>query len=309
MLSVVSVGVIAAVVTIAASVIYFDSLGDIALTREISNDTSANHDIVIRGREVDIDASSNRQLLELVDIAVNEIASSIITETTLAYGSPTLLVRQDETPEEEIDSSLRAVLINAPELRGNSVLTDGAWPSNQASVGEIEQGQMLIDVALDEAVAIEFGYSVGDTVVVEPFWDDLNDSLAVKITGLFARNEANPRFWASIEDQFGLDDEDLNYLPFIPDPGVFESSVGPYFPGMTVRYSWRYHVDSSRVRASDANDLLLGFDELKAQLQPKIGSYSQSIPLQDVLTRNQQQTFFSRLPMTVVFSVIAAVVL
>ncbi len=309
MLSVVSVGVVAAVVTIAASVIYFDSLGDIALTREISQDRSANHDIVIRGREVDVDASSNQQLLDLVDTAVHEVASSIITETTLAYGSPTLLVMRDEKAEEEIDESLRAVLINAPELRGNSVLTEGAWPSSNLSVSQVEPGQLLIEVALDEAVAAEFGYVRDQIVVVEPFWDDLNDSLAVKITGLFARNEANARFWASIEDQFGLDDEDLNYLPFVPDPGVFESNVGPYFPGMAVRYSWQYHVDSSRVRASGANDLLLGFDELKAQLQPKIGSYSQSIPLQDVLSRNQQQTFFSRLPMTVVFSVIAAVVL
>jgi hypothetical protein len=309
MLSVVSVGVIAAVVTIAASVIYFDSLGDIALTREISLDTSVSHDIVIRGREVDIDASSNQELLELVDVAVNEIASSIIIGKTLAYGSPTLLMQQDEMGETEIDDSLRAVLINAPELRGNSVLTRGTWPSSNVTVGEFEPGQMLIEVALDEVVAAEFGYLLDDIVVVEPFWDDLNDSIAVKISGLFTRNEANPRFWASIEDQFGLDDEDLNYLPFVPDPDVFASQVGPYFPGMTVRYSWRYHVDSSRVRASGASDLLLGFDELKAQLQPKIGGYSQSIPLQDVLTRNQQQTFFSRLPMTVVFSVIAAVVL
>ena len=41
----------------------------------------------------------------------------------------------------EIDPSLRAVLINAPELRGNSVLTDGRWPSNKSSVGETEPGR------------------------------------------------------------------------------------------------------------------------------------------------------------------------
>ena len=59
MLTVVSLGVVAAVVTIAASVIYFDTLGDIALTREIAKDTSPSHDIVITGRQRNFDAASN----------------------------------------------------------------------------------------------------------------------------------------------------------------------------------------------------------------------------------------------------------
>ena len=307
MLAVVSVGVVAAVVTIAASVIYFDSLGDIALTREIANDRVGSHDIVISGQETDINAASNRRILELVETSVDEFASPIITDLTLAYGSTTLMVEQAKSPDIELDNSLRAVLINAPELRSNSILTAGSWPS--VIVGENEPGQLLIDVALEESAAGLLELVVGDTVVVAPFWDDLNDSIAVRISGTFVLSGPDPNFWAEVEDKFFLDDPDLNFLPLIPDPGVFESVVGPYLPGMTVRYFWRFHVDSSRVNASGANKLLLGFDELKAELQPKINSYSQKIPLQSLLERNQQQTFFSRLPMTVVFSVIAAVVL
>lgn len=307
MLAVVSVGVMAAVVTIAASVIYFDSLGDIALTREIANDKVGSHDIVISGRETDIDAASNRRILELVETSVDEFASPIITDLTLAYGSTTLMVEQAKSPDTELNESLRAVLINAPELRGNSILTAGSWPSE--IVGENEPGQLLIDVALEESAAGLLELVVGDTVVVAPFWDDLNDSIAVRISGTFVRSGADPNFWSDVADKFFLGDPDLNFLPLIPDPGVFESVVGPYLPGMTVRYFWRFHVDSSRVNASGANKLLLGFDELKAELQPKISSYSQKIPLQSLLERNRQQTFFNRLPMTVVFSVIAAVVL
>ena len=309
MLSVVSIGVVAAVVTIAASVIYFDSLGDIALKREISADTGATHDIVITGRENDVDAASNGELLGLVDTAVTKVASSIITDVTIAYGSPTLLVDPpaSDDPEAEIDDSWRAVLVNAPDLQVNSVLTAGAWPTDE--VDEADSRQMLIDAAVDEVVLEEYGVSVGDTIVVTPFWDDVNESVAVRISGTYIRTDSADDFWADLDRQFGLDDEDLKYLAFVPNPGVFESSVGPYLPGMTVRYFWRFHVDSAKVKASGANKLLLGFDEIKAELQPKIRSYSQDIPLQDVLARNQQQTFFSRLPMTVVFSVIAAVVL
>jgi len=307
MLTVVSVGVVAAVVTIAASVIYFDSLGDIALTREIDNDKAGSHDIFISGSETDIDAASNRRILELVETSVDEFASSIITDLTLAYGSTTLMVEQAKSPDTELDDSLRAVLINAPELQGNSILTAGSWPS--AIVGENDPGQLLIEVALEESAAGLLELVVGDTVVVAPIWDDLNDSIAVRISGTFARSETDPNFWSEVAEKFFLDDPDLNFLPLIPDPGVFESVVGPYLPRMAVRYLWRFHVDSSRVSASGANKLLLGFDELKAELKPKISSYSQKIPLQSLLERNQQRTFFSRLPMTVVFSVIAAVVL
>ncbi|MCZ6539739.1 MAG: hypothetical protein O6922_07950, partial [Chloroflexi bacterium] len=70
-LTVVSLGVIAAVVTIAASVIYFDSLGDIALKREIARDGGSTHDIVITGRQRDVDAASNQRMLGLVESAVD----------------------------------------------------------------------------------------------------------------------------------------------------------------------------------------------------------------------------------------------
>ncbi|HJP27699.1 MAG TPA: hypothetical protein QF694_02695, partial [Dehalococcoidia bacterium] len=137
MLTVVSVGVVSAVVTIAASVIYFDSLGDIALKREISAGGGANHDIVISGRETDVDAASNQELLGLVESAVDEIASSVATDMTLTYGSPTLLVEPPENadpdPEAvvpETDGSWRAVLVNAPDLQVNSLLTEGDWPSS-----------------------------------------------------------------------------------------------------------------------------------------------------------------------------------
>ena len=303
MLAVVSVGVVAAVVTIAASVIYFDSLGDIALEREILTDGEANHDIVITGRETNVDPLTNGDILGLVDRTVREVSSSIITGSTITYGSPTLII---DAPE-GTDSSWRAVLMSAPDMQSNSVLTSGAWPSQQT--GEGSAGQLLIEVALDEDAAEGFGLSVGDVVQVAPFWDDVNDSMTVLISGTYSRADAAVGFWTDIDRQYGLDDNDLKFLPLVPAPGVFESVVAPYLPGMTVKYFWRYQVDSGLVKASGTKKLLLGFDEIKAQLQPQIGSYSQDIPLKDVLLRNQQQTFFSRLPMTVVFSVIAAVVL
>ena len=307
MLTVVSLGVMAAVVTIAASVIYFDSLGDIALAREIANDKVSSHDIVISGKETDIDGTRNQSLLELVETSVYEFASPIITNLTIAYGSTTLMVEQAKSSNIDLDDSLRAVLINAPAIQDNSIMTAGSWPST--TVSETKTEQLLIDVALEESAAKLLKLSVGDTVIVRPFSDDLSNSITLRISGTFSKSGSDPNFWPEISDKFFLDDPDLNFLPFIPNPRVFESVVGPYYPEMAVRYFWRFHVDSSLVTTSVANNLLLGFDKLKAELQPKVGSYSQKIPLQSLLERNQQQTFFSRLPMTVVFSVIAAVVL
>ena len=312
MLAVVSLGVIAAVVTIAASVIYFDTLGDIALTREIARDTSPSHDIVITGRQRNFDAASNERMLALVESAVDEFASSIVTGLTVAYGSPTLLIESVEqrggaAPLTNVDADWRAVLINAPGLRGSSVLTTGAWPSAGASSGG--PGQLTIEAAIDEVAAGTFGIGVGDVVVVAPFWDEINDSIEVRISGVYFRSDSDLQFWTDIDGQFGLDDRDLSFLSLVPAPEAFEREVGPFMPGMAVRYFWRFHVDSTLARASGADALLEGFDDLKIKLQSQIGSYLQSAPLQDVLARNQRQTFFSRLPMTVVFSVIAAVVL
>ena len=260
MLAVVSVGVVAAVMTIAASVIYFDSLGDIALHREISADTGANHDIVITGREVGVEAASHTETLELVEESITSIALSIVTGLTLAYGSPTLLVEETESDGNEIDASLRAVLVNSPKLQAKSILTAGSWPSN--AVSEDASGQLVIDVAVEETAATEFKISVGETIVVAPFWDDLNDSFSVRVSGTFARGQADPDYWRDLDGEFGLDDTDLNFLTLVTDSDVFVSKVAPYLPGMTVRYFWRFHVDSGRVKASGAKKLLLGFDEI-----------------------------------------------
>ncbi len=311
MLTVVSVGVVAAVATIAASVIYFDTLGDIALKREISSDKNAIHDIVITGRDTEVDSDTNEELLELVDSAVMEIAESIVEDRVVAYGSPTFLVEQLSIDEGAIaDDSWRAVLIESPGLRKSSILTSGKWPSDPSDgISAGGSDDFVVDVAVEETAAEQFDIEIGDSVDLKPFWDDVNDLLNVRIVGTFLRGEVDIDYWEDVDSQFGLDESDLRYLPFVAGDGVFASQVGPHLPGMTVRYFWRFEVDSSKVKAAGANELLDGFDDIKSRLQSKISSYSQDVPLQEVLSRNQQQTFFSRLPMTVVFSVISAVVL
>ena len=306
-LSVVSIGVIAAVATIAASVIYFDSLGDIALAREIAKSEGSDQDIVISGRKVDVDSVRNRRIIELVNISVDAFASPIVTGLTLNYGSPTFLIPEQQPEDLRVSASWRSVLINSSDLEGKSILTSGSWAKNEVITDEV--GGITIQAAVENSAADDFGVSLGDRVVISPFWDEVNDSITVQISGIYERAEPDHEFWVNIDNQFGLSDVDLDFLAFYPHPQVFESYVGPYFPRMTVRYFWRFHVDSSRVYAALVPDLLSGFDSLKATLQAEISNYSQTAPLEDVLRLNQQQTFFSRLPMTVVFSVIAAVVL
>ena len=306
-LAVVSFGVVAAVGTIAASVIYFDTLGDIALAREITRGEGLDHDIVISGRQADADSISNQRIIELVRTSVDKFASSIVTGLTLNYGSPTLLIGEEQPRDLNAAGSWRSVLINSSDLQGKSILTAGSWASSEVITDPA--GQITIQVALEHTAAEEFGIDIGDNLVIAPFWDDVNDFITVHISGTYERSEPGHKFWVNIDDQFGLDDIDLDFLAFSPHPEVFESRVAPYFPRMTVRYFWRFHVDSSRVRTAGVPDLLSGFSDLKATLQPEISNYSQTAPLEELLARNQQQTFFSRLPMTVVFSVIAAVVL
>ena len=306
-LTVVSIGVIAAVATITASVLYFDSLGDVALAREIAKGEGLDHDIVISGRNVDVDSVRNKRIIELVKTSVDEFASPIVTGLTLNYGSPTLLIAEQQPGGFKASSSWRSVLINSSDLEGKSILTAGSWASDEVITDAV--GGITIQAAIENSVADDFGIGLGDSVVIAPFWDDVNDFITVQISGTYERSEPGHKFWVNIDDQFGLDDIDLDFLAFSPHPGVFESRVAPYFPRMTVRYFWRFHVDSSRVHTAGVPDLLSGFSDLKATLQPEISNYSQTAPLEDVLRRNQQQTFFSRLPMTVVFLVIAAVVL
>ena len=130
-LTVVSIGVVAAVATIAASVLYFDSLGDIALAREIARGEGLDQDIVISGRNVDVDSARNKRIIELVNTSVDEFASPIVTGLTLNYGSPTLLIAEQQPGGLKASASWRSVLINSSDLEDKSILTAGSWVSDE----------------------------------------------------------------------------------------------------------------------------------------------------------------------------------
>ena len=232
-LTVVSIGVVAAVATIAASVLYFDSLGDIALAREIARGEGLDQDIVISGRNVDVDSARNKRIIELVNTSVDEFASPIVTGLTLNYGSPTLLIAEQQLGDLKASASWRSVLINSSDLEDKSILIAGSWASDE--VIPDAAGEITIQAAVENSVADDFGVGLGDSVVISPFWDDVNDSITVQISGIYERAEPDHEFWLNIDDQFGISDIDLDYLVFYPHPAVFESHVGPYFPRMTVR--------------------------------------------------------------------------
>jgi len=96
LLSMVVLGVVLAVTVMASSVIYFDSLGDVALQRELDRVSQDELNIVAAARLSPVDEAGHDALRETVEQAFDRHLGKLISRTEWAVKSPTFYVIEDD---------------------------------------------------------------------------------------------------------------------------------------------------------------------------------------------------------------------
>lgn len=314
LLAAVVIGVLLAVTIMAGSVIYFDSLRDLGLTRDLESQEPSSLDVLVESSDSPVNPARFAEHYGLVDSRLRSGMSQYVSDIhfgirtdTFYYGglvSDTGLKEPESTPA---NSELRRVFFATVRgLEERSTLVSGSWPAPRPRATGSE---LVIDAVVLADAAAKFDIVPGTVLKAVPYWDDRHSSVAVRVTGIINRTEPTATFWRIHDLGFGVENSSFTFASFFVPEGAFVTELGAHLPKMGADYYWLLDTDTGKIHASDVASLRGMLARTDTELRATADSYRQITSLPEVLDRFGTRLFFNRLPMFVVLILIVLVVI
>lgn len=313
LLSAVAAGVVLAVTIMATTVIYFEALRDLALQYAVSREAPADLDVRLRGASLPVNRTEHEAILGLVETSIDRSLGPYLAGRQYGIRSsafevqPTAADREAEAAGFGGSVKRRVIFVVFPGIEDHVEMVSGRPPGAvaRAAAGEVLRPEVMVPLE----AAREYGWSVGDSLVAGPGWDEANPPAEPVITGLFTRLDPDDPFWGIHDAVFGFAEARFSFaIAVVPEP-VFIDVLGPHFPNMGSTYGWWLDTDTSEMRASSVDSVRSGLATLKADLRPIVDGYWQATELDEVLSSFEEKLFFNRLPMLIVLVIVVLVVL
>jgi hypothetical protein len=309
LLSAVVVGVVLASAIMSGTVIYFDSLKELALDDTLDSVPRDDRDIVVKA----VRGPTTVQEQQRVDNAVTGVVNSHVgwfVGDRIAAGASATFFRSEVGGEPEAGKDNdRAYFAFVPRLSEFvALVADGDLPSDAAVNGPGEP--LLIEAMVPETAAIAAGVDVGDIIAVIPFWDDRIPYAHVRVTALLRPLDPTDRFWNLNEQVIGAaTGGSFNTVPMFVSEAAFFDLIGREFTDMDTTYGWLLEVLPDRIDADLAKTGELSVRLMEERLSSSLFAYRQFTTLDSVLDDYDRRLFFSKLPMFVVMILVAVVIL
>lgn len=309
LLSSVVIGVLLASAIMAGTVIYFDSLKDLALESELSKHDPMDLDILVKvnkGPTTPEEYSLVRQRVEReLDIQVAPLSQDILRGGRTA----TFFLTQPGLEEEAGDDSSRSYFVFLTDVDQQITIVEGVRP-RETVVSEPDGNPVILEGLAPAGEAAEFGAGIGDTLSLVPYWDDATPYASVVIVGLFERNDPEALIWQLNDRVFrSITSGDFMTVPFLVSEDTFLKAVGGAFGEMDSSYGWLVDVDVRRISSANATQVFSSVRSLDRRLGSELRGYRQVTELDDALSDYDMRLLFSKLQMFVVLILIAVVVL
>ncbi len=331
LLSSVVVGVVLASAIMAGTVIYFDSLRDIALDAALVDREPLDLDIfakVTRGPTTPNSYSLARNYVEGV---YRESVGWFIEDTLHGGRSATFFLTPSGEETEAGGDNARSYFLFLPgiedkitilpggrmpeplldpDVRGRQAPAAAAVPSDAPVESVLRGDPVSMEAIVPEEAALDFGLEVGDTLSAVPYWQDATPYMSVTVTGLYTRNDPEDLIWQLNDRTFhSFTSGHFSTVPFLVSQDTFLRGVGKAFPDMDSTYGWLLLVEPDRLSSINATDALHSITGIKRSLASVFTSFRQTTDLDDALRDYDQRLLFSKLQMFVVLILIAVVVL
>lgn len=330
LLSAVIIGVVLAVTIMASSVIFFESLRDLALDRALEKPLPTEIDVLVEASDTPASFESHREINARMDATVIQRLRPFLNAVEPAVKSWTFFpdLPPPVIPAEQC--SCRAVRLTTTNQDGSPVMlecdcrrvafysinrapdrlkmVDGRLPEPELT--QPEPGQTLVvEAALDSVTAARHQLSVGSIYPAKPHWEDEHTRVDVLVTGIFERNDPDDAVWRIYDDSFGTRGTSLDFLFFVvPEQTVF-GALGSYFPRMGADWAWLLDVDPDAIHAADTAGIRGTVLATENELRAVVDGFLMETELPETLRNFEEDLFFNRLPMFIVLILIVLVVL
>ena len=309
LLSSVVFGVLLASAIMAGSVIYFDSLRELALKNTLEKLTPTEMDILVKARRGPTSYVEYERVSGTVNREVDARVGWLLRDRIRGAKTATFfLTSPGNEGSAGLDNS-RAYFEFLPRLLQHITLQPG---------GRLPQEEALSDpshpVAVEAIIPVEaaelFGVGVGDRLSAIPHWDDVTPYASVVISGLFERQKPEDEFWHLGETIFqSATSGDFRAVPFYISEKTFMEVLGGKFRDMDSTYGWHLVVDSGKLNAGNTSLTRANIEFMRQRLGARLFSFRQITSLDDALEEYDRRLFFSKLSMFVILILISVVIL
>lgn len=331
LLSSVVVGVVLASAIMAGTVIYFDSLRDIALDAALADREPLDLDIFTKVTRGPTNPNTYSIVRNYVEGAYRGSVGWFIEDALHGGRSATMFLT---LPGEEVEAgndNARSYFVFLPgvedkitllpggrmpeplldpDVRGRQAPTAATVPRDAPVEAVLRGDPISMEAIVLEEAALEFGLEVGDTLSAVPYWQDATPYLSVTVTGLYTRNDPDDLIWELNDRTFhSFTSGNFATVPFLVSRDTFLRGVGKALPDMDSTYGWLLLVEPEKLSSINATDALHSITGIKRSLGSVFTSFRQVTDLDDALRDYDQRLLFSKLQMFVVLILIAVVVL
>lgn len=327
LLSAVVVGVVLASTIMASSVIFFDALRDVALQRALSVHNDADIDVLVEASQIPTNAETHSTIIDAMDGAIVRRFAPFLDRHEYALKTwtffvdlPPPMVRPDECAcrtnigrnggdnDQLIECDCRRVtMMTLPDVDERVNLVSGVMPQVTNAVGADDSLQ--IEAILDVESAKMLQIKLNDIYPAKPHWEDEHERVDVLVTGLYERVDPDAAHWRIQNEAFGSRTNTLQFARFVVPEETIIGAMGSYLPNMGSDYSWWLDVDSTRIMASETEQIRNTIDATERELKAIVDGFLLRSDLPSVLSAFETDLFFNRLPMFIVLILIVLVVL
>ncbi len=311
LLSPVIVGVLLSSAMMAGTVLYFDSLRDLALKFTLDKLPETDVNVILVAEKGPTTREQYDAVSTIVDRRMEPLlgwAARSIERTgkssVFAVASP----EQLDGPS-PWDGDRRANFIFFTDLGNDaSLLPGGRMPEGGAAAGPGQPLALEVIVPADQAEA--FGLAAGDRIAAIPATEGLTPHVLVTIVGLFeVADDAGAL--GDLDERVLRRGTQVNFsqLQMYISEDTYLDTLGPSFPRLDSIYGWHLDVDRGRLNSRNSLQTLIGLSYLSDRLGSSLFGYEQITKLDEALREFERRHFFTKLPMLVAMILIVIVIL
>ncbi len=310
MLSAVVIGVLLAAAVMAGTVIYFDSLRELALRAALANYDPLDLNILAKTTKGPTNHEEYAAVRGLVEREYQAGVGWALADALRGGRSATFFMT---APGAEADAG-------ADNSRGYFQFLQDAdsritiLPGGDAPAPLLDfapDGRPLrVEALIPADAAAELGVGVGDSLSLVPHWRDATPYADALITGLYERRDPDALIWRFndvILHTFTRGN--FRTAPLLVSEDTLLGGVGAAFAEMDSSYGWALNVDSDRLNAANSARARQAVREMDAALSGALRSYRQVTELDEALAIYDRRLLFTRLQMFAALILIAAVTL
>ncbi|MCH8221919.1 MAG: ABC transporter permease [Chloroflexi bacterium] len=312
----VAIGVLLATTILSGSVIYTNSLKDLAVQHALAPSDEEDVDLLITATFGPLAPDSRGLVRSAVEDRIGPAVAEFGTLTGFTVKSETFLISSnvgvgDGQNEPTSNDNRRMWFAEGSSFEPHIRYVAGGSPGPLASSQDLENPDAPVtwEVAISAGDARNLRVGVGDSFAAFPAWISVRERVNVVISGIYERSDADAEIWRLYDE--GLQDPSVlrRTVGLLVEDAAFLELASTALPQMQAKFGWFYDMRTEGLTPSEGRDLVDRLDSADRFLSGTLDNYFQTTDLDSLIGSVTESVTFNTVPMTVVLILVVIVVL